>query len=255
MRGLRDSCVAFCDALMPDRANAFGDFTVDGATRDEVVLWNRKLLRIRLTATFLPLLMAVRRRWPTQPEKYIEFVKICEVMAFRTYRIAGYYVSYRQPAMFRLANSVMKGLEFEDALRELTSMFSATYARQMFDEFTNPAHLQSRYDWTGLRYFLYEYEQHLAEKLSGSPKVDWAQVSGGNTVEHILPQSIADIPYWQKRFEPPVHEEYKHDLGNLTLTAYNPSLGQKPFPEKKGQEDFKTPCYANSLLLEERETD
>lgn len=253
VRGLRDSCVSFCDALTPERAGAFGDFTGNDETRDEVLLWNRKLLRIGFTATFLPLLMAVRQRWPANLERYLEIVKFCEVLAFRTYRIAGYYASYRQPAMFRLANSVMKGLEFEDAVRELTSMFSATYAQQMFDEFTNPSHLQSRYDWTGLRYFLYEYEQHLAAKLSGSPKVDWAQVSGGNTIEHILPQSIADVPYWQKRFKPTVHEEYKHDLGNLTLTAYNPSLGKKPFPEKKGQEDFTSYCYANSLLLEEKE--
>ena len=253
VRGLRDSCVTYCDALAPDRDGAFSGFTGSDETKDEVALWNRKLLRIRLTATFLPLLMAVRQRWPTDLDRYLEIVRLCEVFAFRTYRIAGYYVNYRQPAMYRLANDVMKGLRFEETVGQLIQMFSATYAQQMFDEFTNPEHLQSRYDWTGLRYFLYEYEQHLAEKLGGSPKVNWAQVSSGNTVEHILPQSIDDRPYWQERFEPAVHEKYKHDLGNLALTADNPSLGNKSFPDKKGQEDFATPCYANSLLLEERE--
>ena len=253
VRGLRNSCVAYCDALTPDRDGAFNGFTGSEETKAEVALWNRKLLRIRLTATFLPLLMAARQRWPNDLHKYLEIVRLCEVLAFRTYRIAGYYVNYRQPAMYRLANSVMKGLRFEETVRQLTQMFSATYAQQMFDEFTNPEHLQSRYDWTGLRYFLYEYEQHLAEKLRGSPKVNWAQVSSGNTVEHILPQSIDDRLYWRERFEPEVHEEYKHDLGNLSLTADNSYLGNKPFPDKKGQEDFETPCYANSLLLEERE--
>ena len=253
VRGLRDSCVAYCDALNPDRDGAFSGFTGSKETRDEVALWNRKLLRIRLTGTFLPLLMAARLRWPNDLRQYLEIVKLCEVLAFRTYRIAGYYVNYRQPAMYRLANSVMRGLRIEDTVARLTEMFSATYAQQMFDEFTNPEHLQSRYDWTGLRYFLYEYEQHLAEKLGGSPKVRWTQVSSGNTVEHILPQSIVDRPYWQERFEPAVHEKYRHDLGNLNLTAYNSSLGNKPFPDKKGQEDSGTPCYANSLLLEERE--
>ena len=253
VRGLRDSCVTYCDALAPDRVGAFSGFTGSDETKDEVALWNRKLLRIRLTATFLPLLMAVRQRWPADLDRYLEIVRLCEVFAFRTYRIAGYYVNYRQPAMYRLANDVMKGLRFEEAVGQLIQMFSATYAQQMFDEFTNPEHLQSRYDWTGLRYFLYEYEQHLAEKLGGSPKVNWAQVSSGNTVEHILPQSIDDRPYWQERFEPAVHEKYKHDLGNLALTADNSSLGNKSFPDKKGQEDFEYPCYADSLLLEERE--
>ena len=222
-------------------------------TKADVALWNRKLLRIRLTATFLPLMMAVRQRWPAELDKYLEIVRLCEVLAFRTYRIAGYYVNYRQPAMYRLANSVMRGLEFEATLEELTQMFSSTHAQQMFDEFTNPGHLQIRYDWTGLRYFLYEYEQHLAEERSRRPRVNWTQVSGGNTVEHILPQSSADRPYWQERFEPGVHEKYKHDLGNLTLTADNSSLGNKPFPEKKGEEDLVSSCYANSFLLEERE--
>ncbi len=253
VHGLRDSCVAYCDALNPDRDGAFSGFTGSYETKGEVALWNRKLLRIGLTATFLPLLMAVRQRWSNDLRKYLEIVRLCEVLAFRTYRIAGYYVNYRQPAMYRLANGVMKGWRFETTVRSLTQMFSATYAQQMFDEFTNPEHLQSRYDWRGLRYFLYEYEQHLAEKLGGSPKVKWAEVSSGNTVEHILPQWIADRPYWQERFEPALHEKYKHDLGNLTLTADNSSLGNKSFPDKKGREDLKTPCYAKSLLLEERE--
>ncbi len=253
VRGLRDSCVAYCDALNPNRDGAFSGFTGTDETKDDVALWNRKLLRIRLTATFLPLLMAVRQRWPAKLDKYLEIVRLCEVLAFRTYRIAGYYVNFRQPAMFRLAYSVMRGLNFEDAVERLTQMFSTTYAQQMFDEFTNPEHLQSRYDWTGLRYFLYEYEQHLAEERSRRPRVNWTQVSGGNTVEHILPQSIAGIPYWKDRFEPAVHEEYKHDLGNLTLTEDNSSLGNKPFPDKRGKEDLVSSCYANSLLLEERE--
>ena len=251
VQGLRESCVAFCDALRPDRVGAFGEFSGNSATRAEVVLWNRKLLRIRLTATYLPLLMAVRMRWPAELEKYLEILRLCEILAFRTYRIAGYYVNYRQPAMFRLAYRVMKGMEFNTAIRELKQMYSARYAQQKFEEFADAEHLQSRYDWTGLRYFLYEYEQHLAEARGGTPKVDWTLVSSGNTIEHILPQSIENRPYWQNRFELDVHEAYKHDLGNLTLTADNPSLSNKPFPDKKGERDSEKPCYANSLLLEE----
>ena len=30
-----------------------------------------------------------------------------------------------------------------------------------------------------------------------------------------------------------VHKKYLHTLGNLTLTGYNPELGQKSFQEKK----------------------
>ena len=138
VRGLRESCISLCDALRPDRVGSFGDFHGNSTTRAEAVLWNKRLLRIRLTATFLPLLMAVRIRWAGDLNKYLEVAKLCEVLAFRTYRIAGYYVNFRQPAMFRLAYRVMMGLEFADALRELKQMYSSTYAQQKFEEFTDP---------------------------------------------------------------------------------------------------------------------
>lgn len=253
VRGLRESCVALCDALRPGRTGAFGGVGEASLVKQEAVLWNRRLLRIRLTATYVPLLMAVRLRWPGDLNKYLETVKLCEVLAFRTYRIAGYYVNFRQPAVFRLARRVMEGMKFTAAMRELKQMYSTTYAQQNFDEFTDPGHRQSRYDWTGLRYFLYEYEQHLAEKAGGEPKVDWTQVSSGNTIEHVLPQSIENRDYWKRRFTPDEHEEYRHDLGNLSLTMNNPTLSNKSFPEKKGSLDHPVHCYSKSLLLEEEE--
>ena len=51
----------------------------------------------------------------------------------------------------------------------------------------------------------------------------------------MLPQYIGDQSCWQKRFNPDTHQEYVHDLGNLTLTLGNPSLGNKPFRDKKGK--------------------
>ena len=54
------------------------------------------------------------------------------------------------------------------------------------------------------------------------------------TIEHILPQNvsqewISDIgPTWQW-----VRDTYLHTLGNLTLTAYNSTLSDRTFPEKR----------------------
>ncbi len=45
---------------------------------------------------------------------------------------------------------------------------------------------------------------------------------------------------------------YTHDIGNLCLTYHNSSYGNKPFPEKKGQDDPDKPSYANSNLFQER---
>lgn len=56
------------------------------------------------------------------------------------------------------------------------------------------------------------------------------------SIEHILPQSIDNVPKWQgmlgKDWEE-VHKTWLHRLGNLTLTAYNSTYSNRPFEEKK----------------------
>ena len=252
VQGLRNSCVSFCDALRPNRSGAFSAFSEP--VRNHVVIWNTKLTRIGVIATFLPLLMAVRKRWSSEPGKYLEVLKVCEVFAFRTYRIGRYYANYRQPAMFRLASDAALGrLDFDAVVREIKHNYGSRESRLAFDAFTDPKTSRGWYGRTGINYFLYEYEAHLAAARGGSPKVMWSEVESRDTIEHILPQYIGDQPYWQKRFDVDTHEEYKHDIGNLTLTKGNPSLGNKSFTDKKGTKDTKAYCYEKSLLLVESE--
>ena len=56
------------------------------------------------------------------------------------------------------------------------------------------------------------------------------------SVEHIMPQNENVSEAWQKSLGDDwhrVHVQYRHTLGNLTLTAYNPEMGDRPFPEKR----------------------
>ena len=118
------------------------------------------------------------------------------------------------------------------------------------------------YEWRDLRYFLYEYEEHLAAERGASPKTSWQEVARAglkDTIEHVLPQGIGRQPYWQERFTAAKHEEYKDDIGNLTLTKWNSFYSDKPFPEKKGEFRAKTAdgkelrCYANAPFYQELE--
>lgn len=63
------------------------------------------------------------------------------------------------------------------------------------------------------------------------------QIYTGNlTIEHILPQNQNVSTSWQNMLGADwqnVKDKYLHTLGNLTLTAYNSELGDKPFDEKK----------------------
>lgn len=65
------------------------------------------------------------------------------------------------------------------------------------------------------------------------------------TIEHIMPQNKNLSTAWQKMLGEDtwqsVQEKYLHTLGNLTLTAYNSELGDKPFSVKQQDlDDVKT---------------
>ena len=46
IKGLRDACICYCDARVPSRDGAFQSFASKVVVRDEVKLWNSKLVRI-----------------------------------------------------------------------------------------------------------------------------------------------------------------------------------------------------------------
>ena len=69
IKGLHNSCVYFCDARKPIRSDAFEAFSSEPANQIEVKRWNSSLMSMRVEATFLPLLMAVRTRWSSEPQK------------------------------------------------------------------------------------------------------------------------------------------------------------------------------------------
>ena len=248
--GLREACVCFCNALKPSRTGAFS--AVDSSIRRDITIWNPKLVNMRITATFLPLLMAAQLRWLSEPEQYLEIVKLCEKFAFRTYRasLSPFRPNYSQAALFYIAYDVAHGEEFDSVVERIKQLLHPiSYA---FDDFMEDKRYPL-YRWSGLKYFLYEYERHLASARKASPKVDWEGIETGDTIEHVLPQSIENRPYWQDRFDETGHQEYMHDIGNLALTKGNPELSNKPFPDKKGTLDFDGYCYARSPLFQEQE--
>ena len=262
VEGLRDSSIAYCDARNPNRSEAFGVF--HESTRSDLRRWNSKLVRTgSVIRPFLPLLMAVQGCWPSDQEKYLEALKFCEKFAFLAYRVGRANSNFREAAMFRLAHNVAaRRLDFGDAVREMKRAYGEGWVRRAFDAFTNAAGPSADYgySWGGLKYFLYEYEEHLAPRGT-EPKVGWQEVAGAglkDTIEHVLPQDIGNQPYWQERFTAE-HKEYKDDIGNLALTKWNSHYSNFAFPSKKRDFNAKTekgelaPCYANSPFYQERE--
>ena len=93
--------------------------------------------------------------------------------------------------------------------------------------------------WSGLRYFLFEYELELLSR-SRQKKVDWEDLLKTRkdriSIEHIYPQS--EPAAWKPAFESIRKEEravYRNSLGNLLLlsSAINSSLKDDAFADKK----------------------
>lgn len=252
--GLRASSTGYCDARSQERTDSFASMN-PGPTKNEVKRWSGKLLRINVLAPFLPLLIATRIRFADDAQKYLELVRFCEAFAFRVYRLLERRADAGQADLFRIGNELYNNvIGFDEAMRQLRITLLAFCPDDRFEQELRRQGYEWYY-WAGLRYFLYEYEEHLAAKKGAVPKISWEEVrrrERGDTVEHILPQTPTDA-YWFDRFNVAERRQYTHDLGNLCLTKDNSSYGNKPFPDKRGTAGSGKPCYAESVFFAERE--
>ena len=255
--GLRSASVIYCDAYQPNHPGAFATFKAKPRVREQVIAWSEKLRRIGVIATFLPLLMAVRERWPNDPDKYLEILQLCEIFAFRVYRWNGYRSDTGQSAFYRIGYDLaVGGKSYADTVSAIKSEIGYRCRARDFRNDDSAWESVNWYEWGGLRYFLYEYEEHLAAQQNASPEVSWdslAKIDRRDTIEHILPQTISGQPYWESLFTAPDHAARRHDLGNLTLTKHNPFYGNKAFPDKKGDVACTTHCYAKAPFYVERD--
>lgn len=98
---------------------------------------------------------------------------------------------------------------------------------------------QGYYGWSGLRYFLYEYELSLLSS-SRQKKLDWTDLlktpKEHISIEHVYPQT--ETKEWAPAFKgvrKKDREAYRNSLGNLLLlsSAINSSLQNDAFVEKK----------------------
>lgn len=252
---LRNAATAYCEAYEPGSSHAFGDVT-DLAARVSLIRSTSRLGRMRLVAPFLPLLIATRLRYPGDAGRSQEVVDLCERFAFRVYQFRGLRSDTGQSTLFRLGYNLYNGTTFDAVVADLRRSLHGYCSDQQFAaRFVLGDEPGDWYGWGGLRYLLYEYEEHLATQQKLPVKMPWEEIDRRDkkdTVEHVLPQHPAETGYWVDHFTPEQRRKYTHDIGNLCLTYYNPTLGNKPFPEKRGRLGQPN-TYAESYLFSERE--
>ena len=108
------------------------------------------------------------------------------------------------------------------------------------------------------RFVLYTLAQ---EKMTRETEVDlWRREKGQFvwTIEHVLPQGVNLPEAWVDLFAAgnvekarEIQEEHVHKLGNLTISGYNSSLGNKSFAEKRDRKDSEGRFvgYRNGISL------
>lgn len=140
-------------------------------------------------------------------------------------------------------------------LQSIRSLTLAYCPSNWFEDEFQFSEDENWYNWYRLKYFLFEYEEHLAKKKE--IRIAWHDIEAlakEKSIEHILPQT-PKRKYWTQRFKKHDREKMVHDIGNLVLTYRdaNSAYGNKPFPEKKGHPGAKKPCYANADFYQEQE--
>jgi hypothetical protein len=255
---LESASIAYCDIQSPSRGDAFA--TAQATPKDVRRLReaSERLLRLRVVATFLPVLMAARVTQPAEVDGYLRLVEECELYAFRVYRILESRSDRGYSQMCRFGYDLFRGAaSIEDTVTKVRATTLAYCPNATFDERLNDD--RNWYWWSGIRYFLYEYEYELAGNTA--VQLSWdvlAKRDLERSVEHILPQT-ATRHYWTQRFDKAQRDRWTHDIGNLCLTQDNSTYYNHAFPEKRGHpgavdgQGHFVRCYANSSLRQERE--
>ena len=250
---LRDATTVFCDIENPGRTGAFGAYGDD--LKQRVARVGEKLRRLGVLAAFTPLLMSVRLRFPDDGDAYLKALNLCEKFSFRVYAFLERRADTGRTKFFMLGQTLFIGAgKLEQTLGLVAALIHKYSPDGEFNRKWELAEERNWYNWRGLKYLLYEYEEDLAARRP--VQISWAEIERDlkrQTIEHTLPQNPEPQGYWADHFSAAERETYTNDIGNLCLTFDNSRYLRKPFPDKKGASKSSSYCYANGTLFMERE--
>jgi len=196
---------------------------------------------------FRPLVMVILKTVADESER-IWIYKRIERFIFIAFRLGTARSNYRSSEFYNLARSLDRGettLEIISERLDAALKYAFTQDGKLrSDEFSNVLFKKFEegtgyYGWSGLRYFLFEYEQQL---LSGSrqQKVDWSDLLKSArdriSIEHVYPQTpTSDWDVAFKNIPEEERERYAGSIGNLLILSMsiNSSLQNDAFVDKK----------------------
>lgn len=201
--------------------------------------WIQRLNYIGISY-FRPLVAVAIRDDQISEDDRIKLFKAIERFIFVNFRLAQYFSNYKSSEFYRAA----KKLYYNEITAEQITHDLEKYTNQNLSDalmrFTSKIDGLFKdgkgfYGWNNLKYFLYEYEEHLVKQEER--KMTWETLQSKDTLEHILPQDYSD-PYWLKTyqaFSEPQMFQLLSSLGNFLVLSRsaNSTLQNYGFPTKK----------------------
>lgn len=225
--------------------NSWNPHLADGLSRKEQE-WLERLNRVGIVY-FRPLVMAILKHEATSADRIRIFKKI-ERFIFLAFRLSSSRANYRSSEFYNAARALDTGeIDFKEIERRLDEDLAYTFNEDgtlRIDDFYNLLFKKFKngggyYKWSGLRYFLYEYELSLFD-AAVQQKVSWDDLLKTDkdkiSIEHVYPQT--ETAEWAKVFKgikKSYRTAYSGSLGNLVLlsSAINSSLQNDGFAAKK----------------------
>ena len=255
IEGLSTVSDHYCIVVSP--CDKFRRQLIDGEEK-----WLTKIHNTRHIANFLPLMIATRIRCvdPDSPESKIEssdYAKVLKalecfifrVSLFRASLFKGTSSTFAQPKFYWLAGCLCGNwIPVDGIVNHVYGLICRYLSEEVFRGNMKTPSLWYPDRRRILKYILFEYESHLCAQ-GAEMKIKWENVND-STIEHILPQTLAEGSRWREDWTEEEIDKYRNDIGNLVLTHNNSNYSNKEFSDKKGAPG-QGHCYSNSIVRQE----
>ena len=234
--------------------NTFNPINNPDLTQEES-LWLDRINRLGIIY-FRPLITVALMKESISSEQRVRLFKEIERFIFIGFRLCRALSTYRNSEFYIAARELLTDEKtIDEIIESLQSnlkwwvFYEGEDGNMYFDTSHFQKYLQKKfnskygtgfYSWTGLRYFMFEYEMQKVRER-GSQKIDWKLFTKSDkdrvSIEHIYPQT-PDKSCWDEHFGSLDDKErhiLTHNLGNLLplSMSVNASLQNDCFEKKK----------------------
>ncbi len=226
---LKETSYVLKEILDPSDEESFKDWkNTDYISTVEKIL--EGLQRLRAIATFIPLLLASRVALKKFPAVFADITTLCEVYAFRVYKLSNRRADTGKTVLYDVANEFFKSRskflnmtekQIRKTIQEhLERILSYIYYYCSNDAFRTYLSREDIYSSWGRSWLEgYEVKWKRACKKHKEPPPSWKDIEEKVTIEHILPETPENYEKWSED-KKRIHREIVHKLGNLTLATW-----------------------------------